>query len=435
MNNQNNNNDRIVLTNGIVVDDARARLVLTHAAESWKQKSGAFAGLEQVESRMRPHSYCGPGSADGERMKAVYVFLQGFSQRSGKSAEFILKKLHGWFMANPSLLDPRNGLEETEDFYTFVRDVDPSSRESTNYREIGWWQKVMRVLREQYDGDPRQLFYNLRLDSEIPFIDELLRADMEDEEQIFALRKRLITNLIDFKGVKLKIASLIVIFFQEEKWDQNQEFWNRLHRIPFIPFDLHHIRLTWMTEIVPPNACITQGAQNGNRDIVAEVLSEYFSRLCYELKLSHSAVAQAFFNTGAFIHAQWNRNKRDQHAQYAVCEQCPFDTFCRRTVQPNSALSTKKSRRSLVNRQLTNAKRVEEFKTGNLDSGTPVQLFLGGELQPNIQQLVAMKESIGSETHDRGAICTDVKPRKPRLYDGDLFHEIYVSDSDSQSKF
>lgn len=349
MNNREDYSRVVKIGNGIHVYDNRARRVLKEIANAWVEGHKGLGIITPPEKIYRP-DWMQDGLSrtdEQERHKANFVYLQGFSQRSGKSASTILGNLHRWWEKDPTLFDPLRKLEETPAFAQMVLEVDPQSTKGKHFRELDWWQAVMRRLREEHAGDARTLVYQLQ-GGPPSFYYEVCNADMSNWEEVNKLRKRFANYLRTFKGVELKVASMIAIFFQEVAWQEYPEFWERFNRIPFVPFDVHHIRSPRQLDLIADQPGQSSRITLGDRDYVGPPLSDYWSQICFEEGIPHHALAQAIFNTGAITHLSWAREK-DAYEQARICaEQCVFHEHCKFIVKPAGELNTKKRKRSVI---------------------------------------------------------------------------------------
>lgn len=395
------------------MNDTRSRLVTPDIGLAWLKSRKGLADLRAPEVIHRPAEMNGLViDYEAERLKSVLFMNQGFSQRSGKPADKILSNLFWWWQQHPEILDPRNARENGRLFAQFVREVDPQSRKKTKFREIAWWADLARRLREDYNSDARHFFYYPKDNHAQSFLDQVLAADMDRWEEVSALRNRFIKHCTTLTGVKLKVASLIAIFFQDTEWHDQSEFWERFRRIPFIPFDMHHIREVEMMGLVHHYEGEPISVTRGDREYVGPLMSHYFSRLCYELKVPHHAFAQTLFNTGATIHRDWNRKKKDAFAQALIChDRCPIAAHCRQIVPPAATLNTKKRQRSEIGTAIR--------MLGNKDQQP---LFKG--FGPTKKELLKRREELGSETRDRGSLWgnTTERPESPII--GTLFDDI-----------
>lgn len=327
---------------GLVLNSRRGVRVLRFLDQAWAERRQGFALIVPPEQIYRPEEF----DTFDELTKAVWIWNQGFSQRSGKLATDILGNLYVVHIDHPELTRLANLADAQIDVLTeCIRKVEPfaDSKKSALQRERAlWWRDMWKLLRDSYNGDQREFFYRHR----------------KKGASIWKQRDIYIRELSKLKGVQHKVAQLMIGFFQEYHtivgWRENKDFWDWFSTIPVVPVDLHHMRGV-------PRAGLVEEYENDRRDTIAKPLSDWFCWLCWKNGINHMNVAQAFFNIGATIHAR-NALIKDEAERAAHCvDDCPMHAFCVYNVSTDQVQNLRKSTRDKVEElKLRQAKAEEE---------------------------------------------------------------------------
>jgi hypothetical protein len=297
----------------VAFDDDHAAQVCQAAAEAWRKRSHGLAPYNPPEAALIP-----PPEQFGTLKHAYLIYGAAWLQRSGKTADSLIRNILYVAQHMPEILDPR-AVHSDEAMEWFLINAIPFGHMPKERRRLDWWRQNLRMLDELYDADPRNIFLTL---------------DIEDNiESIWAARSVLLKRLCKFMGVQHKIAQLITIWFQDIAWPEHQEKWALIRRIPAIPADIWILRLMGQTGAVE----VVNGTSH--RDRISKPVAEYLARLCLERGLNHGDVAQGLWHTGARID-RWlpedNGTARRAREQVTYClAQCPLSDLCVKRVRAN----------------------------------------------------------------------------------------------------
>lgn len=297
---------------GLVMDVVRTDKVLTLAAYSWQNRLLSFSTMESPEiwhllDEIRP----------GSRMHSVAIFLASLFSRSGKLADDVIPKAFRLLVERPDLADPRKVRKvfRPEDRYlleeliAFAKD-DPARVEG--------FIMSMRILKEKYDGDPRNIFLSLSP------IEDLMQA-----------RRMLIGAFEEFPGIGNKIAQLAIVWFQDTDWSpargvrNHREQWEWIRKIPAMPVDIWILRLTRQLGLV-------RKWESDHRDRVTDRISEFYSERCLEGSINWSLASQALWHAGSRLCGRLPEN--DDRRSLFCFKNCPFYDFCRGVMGTNAKL-------------------------------------------------------------------------------------------------
>lgn len=304
-------------------DRGRTVKVLRHAERAWEERLLGLANLKPPEIEYWPEEI-EQTSRQGERL----LFFLGWANRSGMTANEIFTRGVALAREHPELLDPHQ--PESLWFEPVLTQAVPfgagnfpkygngsvgeeapipqnGNRNKPWDTPVDWWRSSLRILREEYNGCPTNIFMGLP------------RRRGNRIDRLMEAREVVLERLCAFPGIGRKIAQLIGIFFQSVDWKVHWKEWSFVRQIPFIPVDIH------LSRAVQDFGCLLKWRKNDFASI-ATPISDYLCRVCAEERLAHDCVAQAFWNVRARIHAKLPK-RAEKQGQYCFLH-CPFHGFC-----------------------------------------------------------------------------------------------------------
>jgi hypothetical protein len=174
--------------------------------------------------------------------------------------------------------------------------------EKTKLERAGQWMGNLKVLHDAYRSDPGNI---------------LLSAEPKNGDLVKALEK-------PFKGIGHKIAQLIILWFQDVNWPDNQEQWQKIRQVHVGVADIWVLRLLYQFGIL-------KEWPNDHHNHASKVFAEFISYVCQKYELDFSALSQAFWHIGSDICG--NRKSSRQYANTgkrdSFCyNNCPANDLC-----------------------------------------------------------------------------------------------------------
>lgn len=292
--------------------------------KAWEKRTGYLQGLQPPEEMFHPE-----GIAKGSRDHSLYLWLVAWLSRSGKSANQVMRIAQQIMVETPELADPLrcpviSELPRTDPRRRLLIDAIPfaESDRGEAYNRLRWWDETMAVLRDQYEGDIRNLM--------------LTQTARLQRGHVWAAREELIGRLCAMKGIGHKIAQLAIMWYQTVDWEDSPDDWALLQQVPAVAVDV------WLLRLVRQCGCIA-GYRSDHRDRVGRPVSDYLSRILWKQKLDHIAFGQGAWHIQARIHRRWQLNG-DPVNQARLCYQgCPVQSLCYGDVPANAELYSRGS--------------------------------------------------------------------------------------------
>lgn len=304
----------------ITFHDDRALEVFRVVVDAWRHRNNPTAPQTHLRGLCPPEESFRPQDIRvGSREHALYLFFQGVASRSGKTANDALGRVSKYAIESPWVIDPlapseRHRSEESRQLIGKVLAF--TDREP---KRIDGWIAALDRLREDYAGDPRNIF--------------LKHAIGVTKEERWEAREVVVRELCQFYGVQHKIAQLIMLWFQAVDWlpvnpaqvAAEQVFWERFRSVPAIPVDIWFLKLMKMMDLV--SEC-----PKSHRDLISRPVSDYIARVCLDHDLPCWDLAQGLWHIGARVHGR----RPTKHTKVGTyCLGCPVDPYCVFLVQPD----------------------------------------------------------------------------------------------------
>jgi hypothetical protein len=309
----------------VTLDEQRSIEVFSQVTDLWEK------GLPPFDRYTSPEVFHLPDIVEvGSRMHACWLFFYGFLNRFGRTAEELGVDAREIVEESPCLIDPLDPLSHDISLYKPLVNVIPLAVGETH--RVDWWIEAMGRLRQQYNGDPRQIFFpsNFAL-------------------PLFEQRDMLIDRMCQFPGIKHKIGQMILGWMQETEWTDAPHrdivLWQRSHpnslrRIPVIAID------RWLMRLIYQLGLVTE-YQSDISTAISRELSDKLCTICHQNNINHNHLGQALWHVGSKI---CNANHLGGRRQYRhVCHTlCPLKKWCNGRVPSNYKLDkpTKKRRHS-----------------------------------------------------------------------------------------
>lgn len=235
----------------------------------------------------------------GSRNHANLLFLYAFTSSHGVKTNDVIHRISQAIDQSESglaLIDPLDDKVNIR----WIADLGLISRRIK--KRADWLVANKLKLVDMYDGDPRLIFANTP-----PTKDALLEKIME------------------FDGFGLKIASLLIVFFQGTFWHHHptspidEELHAKLLQVRAIPTDIHLMRMFGQCDLI--SSCRRDhhhALSNASSEVIAEIAKRH--------PFSTRLLAQASFERGSQI----CRNKpKDPVEQASYCKaNCSIEPFC-----------------------------------------------------------------------------------------------------------
>lgn len=292
----------------LTYDKERTIAIMRHLEKVWEQEGNGQTGLP---GHTPPELELVHALKLSDPLAQTMVLLT-FARLSlsGISAKQLMGNVYYLALQNMELLYPKDG----------VLVVDPKSEQGKAFRRHlplnsmrpelpGWWAKGLNILEEKYQGDPRQIFW-----------------------QIGPHRKQLMKALQEFPGIGQKIAQMTIGFFY--KWAEENDrplFEEVMSKVePCFAVDIHWLRLLFQLGIIT-------GFDSTDRDKVSETASDFLSETALEGKIVNWwAVGQKMWQVGQRDCTKHRRTK-DAFSARKHCElACAAIQFCRGLVPANT---------------------------------------------------------------------------------------------------
>lgn len=293
----------------IEFDRERAIVIFRDLAARWQHCEPPFNTDKFVSPERKYHP---KGVVQGSIEHAHFLFFGGWLNRNGKTATELFRDARKIAEQSPWIIDPRDERSmERERFDLLERVIPFASHEKYTGRVDWWYRDCMGLLRDKYDGDPRNIFLTAELTGD-------WRSD----------RELLLSRLKAFFGTGPKIAQLIMLFFQEVDWlDNHQHRWDKVRRVPSIAADMWVMRLMRQLNIV------VSWESDISTKISSEI-SDFICEICYEEDIPHTHLIQALWHNGAVICGRMR--PKDQTAARPFCHSvCPLSKTCSGIVPAN----------------------------------------------------------------------------------------------------
>lgn len=281
----------------LVFDEKRTRFLVKYIAEAWRNGYKGLGGLVPPEmffiNGVVPH---------GTRKYANYLTFGAWLSRSGKKANEVLPGAAQIALNYPDLIDPLS--YELVPSYVIDTELKPLIPFIKNEpHRLNWWLDNLTHIRDQYDGDPRNIFLE----------------GINYDQHPLDIREILIDRWANhFRGIRYKIAQLAIDWFQEAIWTENLDIWEKLNKVPSIPVDI------WAMRLVRQLGMVT-GWKTDHRDRVEMVISNYIARICFEDDISHLDFGQGIWHIGSRICGPHRNGKRYRANCFG---RCPVYDYC-----------------------------------------------------------------------------------------------------------
>lgn len=283
-------------------DRERAIVIFRDLATRWHNREAPF-NTERFISPER--SFHPEGVVVGSLEHAQFTFFGGWLNRNGKTARKLFKDAKQIAEASPWIINPLDPRSLERERFEVLGSVIPFANNEKYRGRIDWWFKgCMGLLRDRYEGDPRNIFLTAEL-----------TGDWRHDRQL------LLKRLMEFFGTGPKIAQLILGWFQEVDWLDNHEHrWRVINAVPAIAADM------WVMRMMPMLGIATSWETDLSTKIAIPI-SDFICEICYEEGISHTDLIQALWHTGSVICGRMR--PRDQARARPFCHGvCPASKFC-----------------------------------------------------------------------------------------------------------
>lgn len=253
----------------------------------------------------------------GSLMHALYLFFVGWNNRSGKTAEEIIRQCKEVCLAYPELLDPKIALKTSfqDELQRLLTPIIPFAH--VQPERVDWWKNTLKLL-EQYDGDPRLLVLeNLDMNKDV----------MEVRSDLIRVMTYAGKGRRSPVGMQHKIAQLILLWLQEVPWEGNNKQWEFFRQIPFYCVDI------WVMRLVYQFGMITHYT-NDKRDAISRDLSDDLSLVCHQAGISCYNSNQGIWHAGNGM-CQHRPKTKDIEAEKHCMINCPVYELCQQIVPAN----------------------------------------------------------------------------------------------------
>ena len=302
------------MTDNLVFDDSLIRSHIPIIVESWQNRSNWLKNPNPPEVQNQPS-----GIGIGSREHANYLLIAGALSRFGKTADEVigLAKILAEEFSN--LIDPLLFPPTLSTYQLEILNKAFQFGNENGVRIKGWFNNL-QIIRDEFDGDPRNLFLGIYPeDSKV--------------ESIMEARKSFITRFVRFYGFQHKITQLVIPWFQVVPWEEypgspgTKEEWGLMRLIPAIPVDHWFMKMTRQFGWV-------KGWKSDHRDRIARPISDHLCQICLEEGYNCHDFAQAMWHIGARFCAD-GRKMCNPDRFRTHCFNCPADKFCLGVVPTN----------------------------------------------------------------------------------------------------
>ena len=292
----------VTLTSGknyFTFDQERAGTVCSYLAQAWRNQEKFYSQCVQPEVIFLP-SEIEYGSLD----HALFLFAFAEINRAGNSTAIAMEKGAPLFAKYRWMIDPNKQFnrkifeKEMVKVMSYVSTTTPKGIEEFDRRIQGWRDNLNR-LRKYYDGDPRNIFFNSE-----------------------RTRQSLIGEIMKFYGFGHKVSQLMIIWFQDINWPENQNDWVEINQIPAIPADM------WVERAIN-NLGILVDWSCDHREAASLPVSDFLVDVCIKYEIDWSDLSQALWHLGSTI-----CKKVPKHRSRVYCSgRCPAYDMCeKRTI-------------------------------------------------------------------------------------------------------
>ena len=263
-----------------------------HITDAWQNNLLKYGRRQQPEIE-----FLHPEIEYGSRMHSLWAFYWGALNRAYMPSRKTMRDAAEIFMANPGLIDPLKPWAGVD--FAALNPVFPWRAYTQSKRDrIAEWVHNRKMLKDDYEGDPRNIF----LTSE-------------------PTEKAIIKRLVKFKGVREKIASLILIWHQDILWHDNLEKWQEIREVVVSLADIWVMRLIYMMGIL--EWWDTESHYSASIDI-----RRFIMYICEKYGLPYSDLSQALWHLGADICGGTRSQPCTGELDSYCRNNCPAFDFC-----------------------------------------------------------------------------------------------------------
>lgn len=297
----------------IIFNQQQLVRVCQAAASAWHNRSLGLSGMMPPETNL-----CPPGIEYGSLNHALVLFFGGWCNRSGKTADQVIREAARLAIEFPETINP-NISSHSLFFDAEIAGAIPFANKQIE--RIDWWRSCLALLKKKYKGDPRNIFLGIR--------------PGRDKASLLQAREELIVRCSEFKGAKHKIAQLWIVWFQDVDWPSNKKQWQTIRTVPAVPVDL------WVLRLMGQLGCI-QSYRRDHRDVISRPVSDELVRICLDYGLSHGDLSQALWHVGARIDRWIPKRHPEKHARYCL-NKCPLHDVCNAVVRADRSQTNRGS--------------------------------------------------------------------------------------------
>ncbi|MDD3773671.1 MAG: hypothetical protein PHW50_00050 [Patescibacteria group bacterium] len=277
-------------------DNERAIEIFKYAVWAWENKILGYGKMKQPEVVYMP-DFIKYGSVDHRR----WIFFGAAINRYGQASNRAMPKFSKSIVLDPRLIDPMSDFENLDYHQLLSGVMGFVSINSELGREgklrIDGWRHNLKILRDQYDGDPGEI---------------ILRAERS--------REGVISALSNFYGIASKVAQLAAIWYQDVAWQYCEKDWKEIREIEMMPVDLWILRFMRQWDIVI-------NWDTDQHDAVRLPTSEFIAKICHDYNINHSRLSNAFWHAGQIC----VKRPMDPYSVGSYCYvECPFNRYCKR---------------------------------------------------------------------------------------------------------
>lgn len=295
--------------NGVVLefDIERAIRAYRHIAELWRRRldspTEVFPQFEPPERKFAPAAFRPGGCLYGTRHHALFLFWAGWLNRNGKTAAEVIRKLGALWDERryEHIFDPISAKDRPAEDFEPIRPLIVFADLPKYACRVDWWIEGLAILRERYNGDPRNIL-----------LQGLSHDPWED-------RKDIIRRFKEFKGVAHKIAQLMAVWMQEVEWPDHEKEWSYVKTLPFIAVDM------WAARMIRQWGIVTAWSSDHSQTVM-EKISEFISKVCLTSRIPPTDLIQGIWHIGSIVCGK--RRPRDMNKAVEFCAHCPAAKFC-----------------------------------------------------------------------------------------------------------
>lgn len=241
----------------------------------------------------------------GSRDHALFLFFAAWLNRYGKPAAALISQAGLLWGRNSAVIDPLQ--PEPSNFEQEIQRVGPFGHQRDE--GVANWRLCRKLLKELYAGDPRNIFLlSIRATHNRTLLPSTVR-------HIFR------RSIVSFPGIGPKIFALMMIFFQEVDWPEDQKDWAAIRKVAVVPVD------SWIMREMAQWGLV-QTFSSDDRKVVGPKLTRFLIRFCEEEKIDHIELTHLLFYLGSEVCAT-ARKRRTWSGMLDYCQSsCPACRFC-----------------------------------------------------------------------------------------------------------